>query len=62
MIIYVYSGAQPEMFKGKGGLVGLRQFYKNLVKTREEKVPQGKFWEFFLLDTLKTTFWLESLN
>ena len=56
MIIYVYSGAQPEMFKGKGGLVGLGQFYKHLVKTPEEKVPQGKFWEFFLLDTLKTTF------
>ena len=31
-------------------------------KHKKKKVQQGKFLEFFLLDTLKTTFWMENLT
>ena len=50
------AGAQPEIFKGRKGLVELGHFDKHFVKTQEKKVSQGKILEFFLLDTLKTTF------
>ena len=50
------AGAQPEIFQGKGGLVGLGHFCKHFVKNTRKKATQGKIWEFFLLDTLKTTF------
>ena len=49
------SGAQPEIFHGRGGLVGLGYFNKYL-KTPKKKTSQGNIREFFLLDTLKTTF------
>ena len=57
-----YAGAQPVMFQGRGGLVGLGHFYKHFDKNTRKKVPQGKIWELFLLDTLKTTFWMENLT
>ena len=56
------AGAQPEIFQGRWGLVGLGHFYKRFVKNTRKKAPQGKIWEFFLLDTLKTTFWMENLT
>ena len=49
---------QPAIFQGRGGLVGLGHFYKHFVK----KGPAGKILSFFLLDTLKTTFWMENLK
>ena len=48
--------AQTEMFQGRGGLVGLRHFYKHFVKNTRKKVLQGNSCEFFLIDTFKTTF------
>ena len=33
------SGAQPEVFQGKGGLVGLGHFYKHFVKNTRKKGP-----------------------
>ena len=53
---YVYTGAQSEIFQGRGGLVGLGHFYKHFVKNTKKKVPHGKLWEFFLLDPLKLHF------
>ena len=50
------SGAQPEIFQGRGGFVKLGHFDKHVIKKLRKKAPQGKDLEFFLLDTLKTTF------
>ena len=42
------SGAQPEIFQGKGGLVGLGHFYKHFVKKHKEKRPRSdKLGSFF---------------
>ena len=52
------TGAQPENLQGKRGFVESGHFGKSFIKknthTQENKAPQGKMWEFFLLDTLKT--------
>ena len=37
-------------------------FDKHFIKTQEEKALQGKILEFFLLDTLKSTFLMENLT
>ena len=58
----VYSGAQPEIFQGRGGLVGLGHIYKHFVKNTRKKAAHGNIWWFFLLDTLKTTFWMENVT
>ena len=51
------TGAQPEIFQGRGDFVGLGYFFINIfLKTPEKKIPQGKIWEFFLLDILKLHF------
>ena len=42
--------------------VELVQFNKHFVKTKEKEAPQGNIFEFFLLDTLKTTFWMVNLT
>ena len=55
-------GAQPEIFQGRGGFVKLRHFDKHFVKNSRKKGPAGKILEFFLTDTLKTTFWMVNLN
>ena len=53
----LYTGAQPKIFQGRGVFVGLEHFFINiLLKTPGKKTPQGKIWEFFLLDTLKLHF------
>ena len=36
------SGAQPEIFQGRGGLLGLGHFYKLFVKNTRKKGPAGK--------------------
>ena len=48
------SGAQPEIFQGRGGFVKLGHLDKPFVKNIRKK--DGKILEFFLLDTLTTTF------
>ena len=40
----------------------LEQFNKHFMKNTRKKTPQGKTLEFFLLDTLKTTFRMENLT
>ena len=50
------SGAQLEIFQGRGDLVGLGHFYKHFIKTPRKKTLQEKIWEFFLLDIPKTKF------
>ena len=52
----VKSGAQPELFLGRGGFVKLGHFNKYFIKNSIKKASQGKILEFFLLDTLKTIF------
>ena len=39
---YVYTGAQSEIFQGRGGLVGLGHFYKHFVKNTKKKDPAGQ--------------------
>ena len=55
-------GAQPKMFQGRGGFEELGHFDKHFVKNTRKKALQGNILEFFLLDTLKTTFWIENLT
>ena len=55
-LIDTYIGAQPEVFQGRGGFVRLGHFHKHFIKKSRKKAPQGSILEFFLLDTLKTTF------
>ena len=43
-------------FQGRGGFVKSGHFNKPFVKKSRKKAPHGKSLEFFLLDTLKTTF------
>ena len=56
------AGAQPEIFQGRWGLVGLGYFYKRFVKNTRKKGSAEKNLGVFLLDTLKTTFWMENLT
>ena len=53
---YPIPGAQPDIFQGRGGFLKLGHFDKHFIKKPRKKAPQGKILEFFLLDTLKTTF------
>ena len=52
----IITGAQPELFQGRRGVVKLGHFDKHFVKNSRKNGPAGKISEFFLLDTLKTTF------
>ena len=56
------SGAQPEIFQGRGGFMKLGHFDKHFIKKSRKKVPHGKYLKFFPLDTLKTTFWMANLT
>ena len=61
-ITFIYPGAQPEIFQGRGGFMELGHFKNILSKTKEKKKnPLGKILEIFLIDTLKT-FWIENLT
>ena len=53
------AGSQPEIFQGRGGFVELGHFDKFFVKNTREKSPQRKILELLLLDSLKSTFWME---
>ena len=35
---------------------------KRFAKNTRNKDPWGKNWEFFLLDTFKTIFWIKNFN
>ena len=47
---------------GQGGSVKLRHFDKHFIKTQEKKVLQGNILGFFLVCTVKTTFWTDNLT
>ena len=53
------SGVQPEIFHGKGGFVKLRHSDKYFVKNSRKNALLGKC---FLLDSLKTAFWVVNLT
>ena len=55
-------GVQPEIFQGREGFVKLGHFDKHFVKNSRKKSPAGKISKFFLLATLKTTFWMVNLT
>ena len=55
----IFSGVQPDIFQSRRGFVELGSFDKLFFKNTQKKAPQGKILELFLLDTLKTTFWME---
>ena len=55
-----WPGAQPKGFQVRESFVELGHFNKPFFKnTRKKKAPQAKILEIFLLDTLKTAFWME---
>ena len=55
-----FSGAQAEVFQRRGGFVELEHFHKLFVKNTRRKGSTGNnFGAFFLLDTFKTTIWME---
>ena len=56
------SGAQPETFQCKGGFMELGHFNKYFVKNKRKKRPAWKSFKFFLLDTLRPTFWMKKLT
>ena len=50
-------------FQGRGGFGVLGHFDKHFVKNFRRKKPRmGKIFEFFPLDSIKTTFWMEILT
>ena len=53
------AGSQLEIFQGRGGFLELGHFDKLLVKNTTEKSPQRKILELLLLDSFKSTFWME---
>ena len=50
--VHSCTGVQPENFQGRGGLKGLGHLYKHFVTNTRKKGPNGKFWGFFLQDTI----------
>ena len=63
VICICFTGAQLEIFQGRGCIVEFGHFDKDFVKKhKKRKLRREKFWNFFLLDTLKTTFWMENLT
>ena len=55
------TGAQPEIFQGKGGFVDLEHFDKHFVKNTK-KDSAGKNVDVVFLDTPKTTFSMKNLT
>ena len=52
-------------FQDRGSFVELGYFDKHFVKNTiqdKKRLGREKPWEFFLLDTLKATFWVEDLT
>ena len=49
-------------FQGREGFVEFGHLDKHFVKNTKKEGPAGKIWHIFLLDTLKTTFWMEQIT
>ena len=47
---------QPELFQGRRIFMEIGHFDKHFVKNTRKKRPNEKHLEYFLLDTMKTTF------
>ena len=45
--IYIYTGAQPEMFQGRGSFVKFGHFDKPFVKNLTKKGPAGENFRVF---------------
>ena len=58
------AGAQVGIFQGKGGGAGgvIKAFWKTFRQEHKKKGPQRIVLEFFLLDNLKTIFWMKHLT
>ena len=50
---------QPEIFQGRESFAELSHIDKHFIKNTRKKVLQENILEVFLLDTNKTTFWME---
>ena len=61
-VVSVRTGVQPDFFQERKDFVELGHFDKYFVNNAGKEAPSGKILEFFLLDTLKTTFWMENLT
>ena len=61
-IKYINPGVQPEISQGRRGFVKLWYSAKHFVINSRKTVTQGKMLKFFLLDTLKTAFWIVNLR
>ena len=57
-LLVTTTQARYQKFFRAGEVYGLGHFQKPFVKCTRKKVPQGNFLELFLLDTLKTKFWM----
>ena len=55
-----HTGAQPEFFQGRGGLVELGYFDKQFVKNTKKKAPQENIFGLFS-PTVKITFQMKSI-
>ena len=42
LVLFSHAGAQPEIFQGRGGFLGLAHFDKHFVKNTRKKGPAGK--------------------
>ena len=58
----VWSGAQPEIFQGRGGFVETGHFNKHFVENTGKKYPREKILKIFLLDTVKITSQMKNLT
>ena len=56
------AGVHPDIFQRRRGFFELRYFDKHFVKNTRKKDPKGTYLEIFLVDTLKTTYWMENVT
>ena len=55
-VLQCTTGAQPDIFHGRGGFVKLERFDKHFIKKSRKNAPQENIFGVFLLDALKTVF------
>ena len=58
----VSTFVQPEILQGREGFVELGQFNKNFIEITRKKTSQRNILQFFPLNILKTTSWIENLT
>ena len=61
-IIYMQAHNQKKTFQGRGCFLKLGHFDKHFLKNSGKKTMQQKILEPFVLDTLKTIFWMVNLT